>query len=132
MSLTNDERKAIVDYRLEKADLAFNESKKVAAISLWNISANRLYYALYYAVSALWIHDGYSSHTHSGLIAQFSLYYVKTGVFSTDDARLLRSMFNLRHEGDYEDFVDVAEEDIAQATPLVQALIGKIKNKIQL
>lgn len=53
-------------------------------------------------------------------------------VFSTDDARLLRSMFNLRHEGDYEDFVDVAEEDIAQATPLVQALIGKIKNKIQL
>lgn len=41
-------------------------------------------------------------------------------------------MFNLRHEGDYEDFVDVAEEDIAQATPLVQALIGKIKNKIQL
>lgn len=65
MSLTYEERKAIVDYRVEKADLAFEEARKVAAIGMWNMAVNRLYYALYYAATALLLSEGHSCRTHA-------------------------------------------------------------------
>lgn len=35
-------------------------------------------------------------------------------------------MFNMRHEGDYEDFEDTTEEDIKEAKPKVEALVDKL------
>ena len=130
MSLTQDDRKAIVSYRLEKAETALEEAIKVSNIKLWNIAANRLYYALYYAASALLISEGLASHTHRGLISQIHLNYVKTGRLGENDGKLLRNMFKMRHEGDYEDFIDAAEEDISSALPKVRTLVGKIKGMI--
>ncbi len=105
MSITQEERKAIVDYRLEKAETSIEEAQKISSLSLWNIAANRLYYALYYAASALLINDGLTSHTHRGLISQVHLNYVKTDKLTEENGRLLRRLFTLRHEGDYEDFI---------------------------
>jgi len=41
-------------------------------------------------------------------------------------------MFDLRHEGDYEDFVDVQAEDIEEFTPLVHTLVEKLKGLIDI
>ncbi len=45
MPLTDEERKAIVVYRLEKADGAYVEAKDCASMGHWTLAANRLYYA---------------------------------------------------------------------------------------
>lgn len=132
MSLTQDERKAIIDYRIEKAQIAIDEAAKVTTLGLWNIAANRLYYALYYAASALLISDGFSSHTHRGLITQIHLNYVKTEKLTEEDGKLLRRMFTMRHEGDYEDFIDASEDDILSVTPKVKALVKKLTSMITL
>ena len=42
MSLSQEERKAVVDYRLEKAESTFVEAQKVSTLDLWNNAANRL------------------------------------------------------------------------------------------
>ena len=126
MSLTSDDRKALVVYRIEKAYAALDEAQKVASISLWNLAANRLYYVLYHAASALLLSDGYSSHTHRGLMSQLNLNYVKQGKLLPDEGKLVRQMFNMRHEGDYEDFEDTTEEDIKEAKPKVEALVDKL------
>ena len=132
MSLTQDERKAIIDYRIEKAQIAMDEAAKVTTLGLWNIAANRLYYALYYAASALLISDRLSSHTHRGLITQIHLNYVKTEKLTEEDGKLLRRMFTMRHEGDYEDFIDASEDDILSVTPKVKALVKKLTSMITL
>lgn len=126
MSLSNDDRKALVDYRIEKAHATFEEAQKVAAISLWNLAANRLYYSLYHAAAALLLSDGYTSHTHKRLMSQISLNYVKKGTLLPEDGKLIRKMFNKRREGDYEDFEETTEEEITEAMPKVKALIEKL------
>lgn len=126
MSLSNDDRRALVVYRVEKARATFGEAQKVATVSLWNLAANRLYYALYYAASALLLSDGLTSHTHKGLLAQVSLNYVKDGRLTQSDGKLLRQMFNMRQEGDYEDFAETSEEDIKEAMPRVRELMEKL------
>ncbi|MDE6689706.1 MAG: HEPN domain-containing protein, partial [Prevotella sp.] len=101
-------------------------AQKVAAISLWNLAANRLYYALYHAASALLLSDGYTSHTHKGLMSQISMNYVKNGKILPEEGKLIRQMFNKRREGDYEDFEETTEEEIMEATPKVKMLIDKL------
>lgn len=53
MSLTDEERAAIVMYRLEKTEKAFVEARDCASMGHWTFWANRLYYAAYYVSSSL-------------------------------------------------------------------------------
>lgn len=59
MPLTDEERRAIVVYRLEKAEGALVEARDCASLGHWTLAANRLYYAAYYASSALLISAGH-------------------------------------------------------------------------
>ena len=53
--------------------------------------------------------------------------YIKTGILTVEEGSLFRVMFDLRHEGDYEDFVDVEREDIEEYIPRVKELVEKLK-----
>ena len=64
VQLTEEERKAIVLYRLEKAENALVEAKDCVLLHHWNLAANRLYYTVYYASSALLISAGHAAKTH--------------------------------------------------------------------
>lgn len=131
MSLQDDDRRAIVEYRMEKADIALSEAKKVAEIGLWNISANRLYYCLYYIVSALFINKGLTPHTHKGVIILLHQKLVRTGILSENDGALMSRMYSLRQEGDYEDFEDLTESEITGKIPMVEALKNKVAELIK-
>lgn len=126
MSLTEEERKAIVKYRLEKANTAIEDVRLVAEIHRWSAAANRLYYAIYYAATALLINDGHSTRSHSGMITLIGQHYVSTGLLTKEEGRLVKRMFDLRQEADYDDFIDADEDDINLYYPQVKALIEKI------
>ncbi|MDR2685135.1 MAG: HEPN domain-containing protein [Prevotellaceae bacterium] len=63
MSLNNEERTALMEYRLQKAKDTMTETKEIIDAHAWYAAANRLYYACYYAVSALLIANGHTAHT---------------------------------------------------------------------
>jgi len=65
MSLDRESRQAIVAYRIERAYTTLDEANSVAEQGWYNLSANRLYYALWYAGSALLINMGHSAKNHS-------------------------------------------------------------------
>ena len=131
MSLTNDERFAIVSYRLEKAEMTLDDATKSAEYGMYNTAANRLYYAFYYAASALLIDKGLKVQTHSGLMSMLHLHFLKAGKMTTDDGVLMRRLFALRQEGDYEDFVRLESEDVVPLLPETKKLICKIRTFIE-
>lgn len=59
-------------------------------------------------------------------MSQISLNYVKDGKILPEEGKLIRQMFNKRHEGDYEDFEESTEEEIQEAMPKVKALVDKL------
>ena len=77
-TLSAEDRAAIVKYRMEKAFSTFEEAKFCAEGKLWNLTVNRLYYACYYAASALLIKDKIEANTHAGVKTQFSRLYILT------------------------------------------------------
>lgn len=57
-----------------------NQAEMVSKMQQWNLAANRYYYACFHAVQALFIHNGLASKTHSGMLSQFGLHFIKTGI----------------------------------------------------
>jgi uncharacterized protein (UPF0332 family) len=117
MKLSAEERKAVVDYRTEKARRTLLETEALISLCQWNTMANRLYYCVYYAVSALLIHNGFTAHTHSGVRNLFALHFVKTGKISKELFDFYSQLFDYRLKGDYDDFFDLDEKKIS---PLIQ------------
>ena len=126
MSLSDEERRAIVLYRIEKAQMAIADIHKLIPLCMWSVIANRLYYALYYAASALLIHNRHKVSTHKGVIALFNLYYIKDGLLPKEDGVLFANIFAFRQGSDYDDFFDATEEDVKRYLPQVEALVEKI------
>ena len=92
--------------------------------------ANRLYYALFHAVSALLINDGHEVGTHRGAINRFSLYYVKTGLFTSEVGRLYSQLQTLREDGDYNCSIDIQQKEAEDKIDPTRQLIDKIKQYI--
>ncbi|MBQ9671542.1 MAG: HEPN domain-containing protein [Prevotella sp.] len=130
--MDDESRRAVVEYRIERAYQTLDEAKEVAEQGWYNLSANRLYYALWYVGSALLISIGHPVKTHSGMIAQVNLHFVKTGILSLDDGALLSQMFSLRQSSDYEDFKQVSKEQLDELFPQVCNLAEKLKSLVKI
>lgn len=117
MSLSDDERYALVTYRMEKAHTTMDQLKNIVPFGYWDMIANRLYYAAYYAVSALLLQAGYSVQTHHGIIQLLGLHFIKTGILASDHGTLYGQLFSLRQTGDYGDTFGLTKE---QVLPLLQ------------
>jgi len=130
MTLRDENRNDLIKLRLEKARETFAEIENHVKLGYWRTAANRLYYACFYAVSALLIKNGIKAHTHSGVINQFGLYFVKTDIFSQQEGRIFKKTFELRQDGDYDDWITLSEEDIIPLIDSVKNFIDKIEELI--
>jgi len=128
--MKEDHRDDIVCYRLERARQAFEESVLMQQAGHWNACANRLYYASFYAVTALLAKDGLASSKHSGIKALFNKNYVKTRLLSKESGRLYNQLFEARQEGDYLDFVVFDQETVEPWMPRVRDLIETISRLV--
>ena len=77
MSLAAEERYDVVAYRIEKAYETMKQVRGVLPMRYWALIANRLFYAAYYAVSALLIAHGHRVKSHEGTVTQFGLHFAK-------------------------------------------------------
>ena len=127
MSLSEEERKIIVTREHEKAERFYNQAKKNAEIQEWDVVANRLYYALFHAVSSLLIFDGHKVGSHKGAVLMFGQYYIKTGIFSQQDGRFYSQLQTMREKADYNLDWQASEDIISPLIEPVHELIMKIK-----
>jgi uncharacterized protein (UPF0332 family) len=112
MILQQEDKNALVTIRLQRAKETLAEVQGNIDLGYWRVAANRLYYACYYAASALLIKHGLIAHTHAGVINQLGLHFVKNGKVSMEQGKLLKQLFALRQSGDYDDWMIIEEKDI--------------------
>ncbi|MBR1503996.1 MAG: HEPN domain-containing protein [Prevotella sp.] len=130
MSLKDEDRRIIVTLELERVDKTLKEMDIQRRNGLWGMVANRLYYALFHAVSALLISDQHEVGTHRGAVNRFSLYYVKTGIFTNEEGRLYSQLQSLREDGDYNCSIDIQQNEAEEKIEPTLKLIEKIKQYI--
>ena len=130
MSLRDDERRTVVCLQLEKAHHNLDQIPLLCEAGYWDNVANRLYYALFHAVSALLINDGHNVGSHRGAVGAFGQHYVTTGIFSLDEGKHYSRLQGLREKADYNCAYNATEQDIAPKIEPTRLLIEKIEQYI--
>ncbi|GAA4470316.1 HEPN domain-containing protein [Nemorincola caseinilytica] len=125
---SNDQE--IVARRLTKAKKTLNETEIHIQNELWNTAVNRLYYACFYAVTALLFQNGQETKTHGGVQRLFSLHFIKTSIIKEHIGAFYMTLFEMRQDADYEDLVEYEREDVLKLLAPARELITAIETEI--
>ena len=99
-------------------------------LSHWHGAANRLYYACFYAACALLIKNGYAARTHSGVFSLLGEHFVLNGLISKEQNKFYRRVLELRQTGDYDDFIEVTEDEVLSLIQPAEKFIAEMKKLI--
>jgi len=128
--MNEEERRVIVDQEMVKALKFLTDAEELARLEMWNVVANRAYYALYHAVMAMMVNDGFLPKTHSGLITEFGREYVITGKIDPKYSKVLSQMRSIRENCDYDVFYYTSKEEMEPVLITVRELIELINEWI--
>ena len=101
--ISEGERIELIHHRLRRANETFIEADILLKAAKKPGAVNRIYYAVFYAASALLLNHGFSSLKHSGLIALFHKEIVNKGILDKEYGKILERAFAYRTEGDYKE-----------------------------
>ena len=125
--LDEQSRRALICYRLERADETIVEAKLLASDGHYNATMNRLYYACFYASLALLVANDIATASHAGVKTMLGLRFVSKGLLDKEQGKTFSRLFEIRHTGDYDDFVYCDKEMTDEYTLKAEAFIQAIK-----
>ena len=128
--LDSESRAAIVNYRLERAYETLKEADYNTAGGYYNAAVNRLYYACYYAASALLLNCEIEANTHNGVKTQLSMHFVRTGHLSLDHGATFSLLFEKRQASDYSDLAYCDLALVNTLRPRAEAFINAMEQLI--
>ncbi len=97
----SDQRKQVVCYWWYMAEESLASARREFEAEAYIFAINRLYYALFYAVSATLLERKQHFKKHTGVRASFHRELIKTGLLEIRWAKLYDQLFEDRQEGDY-------------------------------
>lgn len=128
--LTDEERNDIINYRLKRSEETLNAADMMINAEEFHSAVNRLYYACYYALSALLIKYKIDAGTHHGLKSRFGEHFIMTGRIEKKHSIFYSQLFNSRNEGDYDDFVYFDLESVMEYRTKADDFLRVIKETI--
>lgn len=120
-------RDGLISYRLDRSGEALQETSLLSEKGYYNAAVNRLYYACYYAISALLLSIGVNAQTHAGVKTMFGLHVISKGLLPNEYGKTFSRLFEIRHSGDYDDFVYCDRDIIEEYYPKAQALVENVQ-----
>jgi len=118
----------LIKYRLEKSKNTLQDAKVLFEKASFSSAVNRIYYAMFYAVSGLLLSKNLSSSKHSGIRSLFNKEFVNKGLLDKELGRFYSKIFEERQEGDYKDFIKFDKNIVGEWIESAEDFIKKIEN----
>lgn len=128
------DKETLLDYRIRQAEETLADAEKMLSggFGLRSI-VNRAYYAMFYALLALFLKADVRLKTskHAGVISVFDKEFVRTGKFGVQYSKLLHRMFDARLEGDYKELVIMTQKDATEAVKGAKEFLSAVYKFIE-
>lgn len=116
-----------VQERLARASSDLDASRLLLNSGFLDQATSRAYYAAFYAAEAALLQLGETRSSHSGLIAAFGAFVVKKGGFEPNIASLLRELFDLRNDADYDLLGSLTQDDARRAIASAERFVSAVE-----
>ena len=117
-------------YRIERSREDLDAAHLLYKAGNYRVANNRAYYAIFHAMRAVLVFDGFDSSKHSGVIAEFRRRYIKTGIFSVEMSKMIGSAFTVRNASDYDDMFLASKSDTEEQINNAEYVYKEIKSYI--
>lgn len=105
-------KEELIKYRLDRCKSSMEEAKIAIDLGKLHLAYNRIYYSIFYIITALALKSDFSSSKHSSLLGWFNKNFVNTGIVSKELGKIYNKAFENRQESDYEDMISFNIKDV--------------------
>ena len=110
--MKDDEKNALIEHRISKAIAAIDEVDFLMSNKKFLLAVNRIYYGMFYILSALSLKYDFSTSKHQQMIGWFNKEFVATGKVAPKYGKIIHNAFSNRSTGDYDDFAEFEEDEV--------------------
>jgi uncharacterized protein (UPF0332 family) len=131
MTLSDEDRKQLTKNYTEKSIQAIDDVHFLIENKKLYMAANRIYYGIFYIMSALALGHNFSTKNHGQLIGWFNKNFVKTNIVDKKYSSIARQSFELRSEADYDVLTHFTKEEIDTAYANMKDFISTIEKLLE-
>jgi uncharacterized protein (UPF0332 family) len=110
--IADNDRDALIEYRLKQSRDTIELAEFLLSCDKLVIAVNRIYYGMYYALTALALKNKFETSKHGQLIGWFNKKYIASKKVDSKYGRILRNAYQNRTKGDYDAFVDFSAVEV--------------------
>lgn len=130
MTITDLNRSDLVDHNIKKAFETQNEVNFLIANEYYSLALNRIYYSMFYIISALALKNEFSTSNHSQLIGWFNKNFVKENKVERSIGKAIYKAFEERTKSDYNVLHKFNKEDAIEGLHNLDEVLQVIKKLI--
>ena len=125
--IDDKDRLTLIKYRMDQAVDSIDVVDFLIKSDKLMVAVNRIYYGLFYSVTALAINKGFETSKHAQLIGWFNKEFVAAKKTDVKFGKILRNAFQNRTKGDYDAFVSFEKDEVLLMYKEMIEFINEIK-----
>ena len=129
--ITEKDRDSLIEYRLNQALETIELAKFLVVSDKLTIAVNRIYYGMYYALTALALKNKFETSKHGQLIGWFNKEYISSKKVDAKYGKILRNAYQNRTKGDYDAFVNFSKVETESMLYEMTDFIEEVKRLIE-
>ena len=125
--IDENDRISLIEYRMDQAFETANLATFLFANNKLVVAVNRIYYGLYYALTALALKYKFETSKHTQLIGWFNKEFIAANIIDKKYGKMLRNAYQNRTKGDYDAFVNFSNHEVELMLTEMVEFIEEIK-----
>jgi uncharacterized protein (UPF0332 family) len=126
-----EHKKDLIEYRIQRSEQTLKEAKWAIEKNTLPLAENRVYYAIFYSVSALALKHDFTTSKHSTLRGWFNQMFLKTREINLEFGKTYSTAFEKRQKADYDDYVTFSQEEVLNDLENAGKFVEQIKKMLR-
>jgi uncharacterized protein (UPF0332 family) len=127
MIADENDRKVLIAYRLNQAIESIETVHFLITNNQFILAVNRVYYGMFYALSALALKHEFETSKHAQLIGWFNKEFVNSQKVNREIGWALKKAYGNRTKGDYDVFISFEKEEVVLMLDELKHFISEIE-----
>ncbi len=129
--INEQDRESLINYRLGQAIETIELARFLIEANKLTVAVNRIYYGMYYAITALALKHKFETSKHQQLIGWFNKEFVATKTVDSRFGKIVRNAFQNRSKGDYDAFISFNADEVNGMLAEMIDFVDEVKKLIK-
>ena len=122
----NEDKNKQINLIIEQAIATLDDSKFLIDNKKYKIAVNRLYYCIFYILSALAIKYDFKTSKHNQLIGWVNKNFINENLIKKEFGKFIHRIFDLRNKADYDFYTMFNEDQLRQIYKDVKEFVEEV------